>query len=201
MASDAGGDGTATRRECLAHGGSVAGGLLAGCSGEGGSGSGQTGTATPSETDTAYTVEVAPAGEVRFERPPERVTHYFPDYADMAVAPGHGDSILSTGLPSRFHTGHYDDFDWTAPRERTKASLALGEHPVGGELTAVENGRIYATGSALQGPIMNLFQLEHSAKQIYPELFGRPPAPGESVPEDGQLFDRRRVAGVVQGDV
>ncbi len=27
----------------------------------------------------------------------------------MAVALGHGDSILSMGVPSRFHTSHYDD--------------------------------------------------------------------------------------------
>ncbi|WP_372910547.1 ABC transporter substrate-binding protein [Salinigranum sp.] len=93
------------------------------------------------------------------------------------------------------------NFDWTNPRERTKAFLALDEHPVGSELTAVENGRLYATGSALQGPIMNLFQLELTAKQIYPELFGQPPEPGASVPEGEQLFDRQRVADIVDGDV
>jgi ABC-type Fe3+-hydroxamate transport system substrate-binding protein len=93
------------------------------------------------------------------------------------------------------------NFDWTTPRERTKAFFALDEHPVASELTAVKNGRLYATGSALQGPIMNLFQLELSAKQIYPELFGQPPEPGESVPEDQQLFDRQRVADIISGDV
>jgi ABC-type Fe3+-hydroxamate transport system substrate-binding protein len=93
------------------------------------------------------------------------------------------------------------NFDWTNPRERTEAFLALDEHPVGSELTAVENGRLYATGSALQGPIMNLFQLELSAKQIYPELFGQPPEPGASVPEEQQLFDRQRVADIVNGDI
>ena len=54
---------------------------------------------------------MAPVGELGFESPPERVTHYFPDYADMAIALGHGDSILSMGLPSRFHTNHYDELD------------------------------------------------------------------------------------------
>jgi ABC-type Fe3+-hydroxamate transport system substrate-binding protein len=93
------------------------------------------------------------------------------------------------------------NFDWTNPRERTEAFLALDEHPVGSELTAVENGRLYATGSALQGPIMNLFQLELSAKQIYPELFGQPPEPGASVPEGERLFDRQRVADIVDGGV
>jgi iron complex transport system substrate-binding protein len=54
---------------------------------------------------------MAPAGEVQFEQPPESVTHYFPDYGDMAVALGHGDSVLSMGLPSRFHVDHYDELD------------------------------------------------------------------------------------------
>jgi iron complex transport system substrate-binding protein len=110
--------------------------LLAGCTGgsDGGAGADPTdaGTSTPTRTSTtapteptttrttdestatpdgSYTVEMAPVGEVRFERPPERVTHYFPDYADMAVALGHGDSVLSMGLPSRFHTSHYDELD------------------------------------------------------------------------------------------
>ncbi|AUV80666.1 ABC transporter substrate-binding protein [Salinigranum rubrum] len=93
------------------------------------------------------------------------------------------------------------NFDWTNPRERTEAFFALDEHPVASELTAVENGRLYATGSALQGPLMNLFQLELSAKQIYPELFGQPPEPGESVPEGERLFDRERVADIINGDI
>jgi len=72
----------------------------------------ETGSESESESgNTPHTVEMAPVGEVQFERPPERVTHYFPDYADMAVALGQGDSVLSLGLPSRFHTDHYDELD------------------------------------------------------------------------------------------
>ncbi|WP_137290552.1 ABC transporter substrate-binding protein [Natronorubrum halophilum] len=91
-------------------------------------------------------------------------------------------------------------FDWTNVRERTEAFFDLGDHPVGGEITAVQNGRLYAGGSALQGPIFNLFQVELSAKQIYPDLFGQPPAPDESVPESERLFDRGRVADIINGD-
>ncbi|MEF8824777.1 MAG: ABC transporter substrate-binding protein [Halapricum sp.] len=120
----------ATRRDYLKYGGAVVvGGLLAGCTGDTGSESDPTDTTTsttPTSTgstttpssdestatpDSSYTVEMAPAGGVQFEQPPEQVTHYFPDYADMAVALGHGDSILSMGLPSRFHTSHYDELD------------------------------------------------------------------------------------------
>jgi hypothetical protein len=55
-----------------------------------------------------------------------------------------------------------------------------------------------------QGPIMNLFQLEMTAKQLYPDVFGSWPGyeDGESypeIPEDERLFDRERVAGIVTG--
>jgi ABC-type Fe3+-hydroxamate transport system substrate-binding protein len=92
------------------------------------------------------------------------------------------------------------NFDWTGVRDRTEAFFALDEHPVGTELTAVRNDRLYATGSGLQGPIMNIFQIEIAAKQIYPDLFGQPPEPGEAVPEGEQLFDRQRVAAIANGD-
>jgi iron complex transport system substrate-binding protein len=105
-----------TRRRLLA-GGAAAATLLAGCTstdtGDDGTPTGTpaetaTGTATP---DQSYDVEMAPAGTVTFDAPPESVTHYFPDYGDMAVALGHGDSVVSMGLPSRFHTSHYDELD------------------------------------------------------------------------------------------
>jgi iron complex transport system substrate-binding protein len=120
---------TPTRREYLTYGSAVvAGSVLAGCSGDSGSDTETDGSTTADTTETAeptptatdesteapdqsYTVEMAPVGEVEFEQPPERVTHYFPDYGDMAVALGHGDSILSMGLPSRFHVDHYDELD------------------------------------------------------------------------------------------
>jgi ABC-type Fe3+-hydroxamate transport system substrate-binding protein len=92
------------------------------------------------------------------------------------------------------------NFDWTGVRERTEAFFALEEHPIGKELTAVQNDRLYATGSGLQGPIMNIFQIEIAAKQIYPDLFGQPPEPGEAVPEEERLFDRQRVADIANGD-
>nr|WP_304447213.1 ABC transporter substrate-binding protein [Halomarina sp. PSRA2] len=79
------------------------------------------------------------------------------------------------------------------------------DHPVGSQLSAVENDRFYASGTAFQGPIVNLFQLEMTAKQLYPDLFGEWPGyeDGDSypeVPEDERLFDRDELATVVRGE-
>lgn len=80
----------------------------------------------------------------------------------------------------------------------------LREHPVAGEIAAVGNDRIYAQGARYQGPILNLFQLEMSAKQLHPEQFGDWPVyesgPYPEIPEDEQLFDRERVANVINGE-
>ena len=81
----------------------------------------------------------------------------------------------------------------------------LEDHPAGKDLTAVKEGRVYPAGMRYQGPIMNLFQLEMGAKQLYPEQFGEWPdyRDGErypDIPADEQLFDRQRVASIIDGD-
>jgi iron complex transport system substrate-binding protein len=398
-----------TRREYVKYGGAVlGGGLLAGCTGGGGSESGSTTdststdsatstespaatateTAEPTAEDTAYSVEMAPVGEVTFESPPETWVAYDGGYADMAVALGRADGLSGIGYAKRYYRSVYDElpgvdvpeepleefpevktkeefyeidadvhlydpqmlvnwFDWSqsdveeitenvAPffanlifrrsdewhtyryytlyeafekvaamfqeRERFEAFEALhdefiaditnrlppaeerprvlltyegtdepstfspyrladkgtskkqwrdlgvrdalagtdienlsttnrGEldyenllevdpevilirgqerksaeefrdvvlgymrdHPVGSELTAVQNGRVYRGGYLYQGPIQNLFQTERAAKQLYPEVFGE-------VTTDEQLFDRQRVADIINGDI
>ncbi|WP_200530361.1 ABC transporter substrate-binding protein [Halorubrum sp. LN27] len=70
----------------------------------------------------------------------------------------------------------------------------MESHPVGSELTAVQNGRVYRGGYLYQGPIHNLFLTERAAKQIYPEEFG--PVTG-----DERLFDRQRVADIINGEL
>ncbi|SFG78936.1 ferrichrome-binding protein [Halopelagius inordinatus] len=78
------------------------------------------------------------------------------------------------------------------------------EHSVGRELSAVRNGRVYAQGARYQGPILNLFQTEMTAKQLYPDRFGEWPTyeegPYPEIAESERLFDRERVAGVVRGE-
>ncbi|NEU58497.1 ABC transporter substrate-binding protein [Halorussus sp. MSC15.2] len=85
----------------------------------------------------------------------------------------------------------------------TRASLE--DHPVGSQLTAVKNDRVYASGMRYQGPIMNLFQIEMTAKQLYPDLFGEWPTYEDGdhypeIPEGEQLFDREKVASIVTGN-
>ncbi|WP_277542099.1 ABC transporter substrate-binding protein [Haloarcula laminariae] len=69
----------------------------------------------------------------------------------------------------------------------------MQDHPVGGELTAVRNERVYRGGYLHQGPIHNLFLTERAAKQLFPEEFG-------DVTGDAELFDRQRVADIVTGE-
>jgi len=90
--------------------------------------------------------------------------------------------------------------DWQNPDEATEAFFALDEHTVGQELTAVQNGRLYAGGDAFQGPIINIFQIEITAKQIYPDLFGEPPSPGNTS-KLGDMFDPQRVADITNGNL
>ncbi|GAA5433560.1 hypothetical protein Hjap01_03048 [Haloarcula japonica] len=73
------------------------------------------------------------------------------------------------------------------------------------EITAVQEGRIYAQGARRQGPILNLFQTEMTAKQLYPDQFGEWPGyvdgdPYPEIPVEEQLFDRQRVADIITGE-
>lgn len=81
----------------------------------------------------------------------------------------------------------------------------LESHSVASEVTAVQDGRVFPMGARYQGPVLNLFQLEMSAKQFYPETFGEwPKSDGGLYPEfpaDEQLFDRQRVADIINGDI
>jgi hypothetical protein len=87
----------------------------------------------------------------------------------------------------------------------TKRKDAFRSDPVASEITAVQTGRMYPQGARYQGPILHLFQLEMTAKQLYPDIFGEwPPyekGPYPEIPADEQLFDRQRVADIVAGDV
>ncbi|WP_135364258.1 ABC transporter substrate-binding protein [Halosimplex halophilum] len=81
----------------------------------------------------------------------------------------------------------------------------LADHPVGSRLTAVEDDAVYPSANPVQGPLMNLFQLEMTAKQLYPGRFGEWPGysagdPYPEIPEGERLFDRERVADIVAGD-
>jgi iron complex transport system substrate-binding protein len=77
----------------------------------------------------------------------------------------------------------------------------MHEDPVGGQLTAVQNDRLYRGGTSYQGPIVNLFQTEAAAQQFYPETFGEWRGLETLDDEDARLFDYERVADAVNGDL
>ncbi|MCG1003936.1 MULTISPECIES: ABC transporter substrate-binding protein [Halobacterium] len=93
---------------------------------------------------------------------------------------------------------------WGATPRYDMASVreSLRNSEAGETLSAVENDRVYASGMRYQGPLMNLFQVEMTAKQLYPDVFGEWPdyEHGDHYPEipaDERLFDRERVASIV----
>jgi|AntRauTorcE11898_2_1112593.scaffolds.fasta_scaffold00147_32 ABC-type Fe3+-hydroxamate transport system substrate-binding protein len=114
---------------------------------------------------------------------------YANDYSDVDL-----EEMLEIDPDVLIH--HWD----IEPSDRFEALLALEDDPVGKELTALQNDRVYVGGTPMQGPIFNLFQLETAAQQIYPEEFGEFRGVGET-PEENELFDRQRVADIVNGDV
>lgn len=80
----------------------------------------------------------------------------------------------------------------------------LQDEPVAQAIPAIENDRFYPLIYRGGGPILNLFQLEMIAKQLYPDQFGEwPEYDGTSypeIPESEQLFDHQRLADVINGD-
>jgi ABC-type Fe3+-hydroxamate transport system substrate-binding protein len=82
----------------------------------------------------------------------------------------------------------------------------LAENEVTSEMTAVREGEVYAQGARRQGPILNLFQTEMTAKQLYPEQFGEWPGyvdgePYPEIPESERLFDRQEVSDIINGEI
>ncbi|AHG01573.1 ferrichrome-binding protein (plasmid) [Halostagnicola larsenii XH-48] len=80
----------------------------------------------------------------------------------------------------------------------------LETDPVARAISAVENDRVYPLAIRYGGPIAHLFQLEMGAKELYPEAFGEwPRYEGGAYPEfseSEQLFDRQRVADIINGE-
>nr|WP_187367423.1 hypothetical protein [Haloferax sp. KTX1] len=169
----------------MKYGGAViGGGLFAGCS-QRDSAATQTDaapateTATPTATetatpeDTSYTVTMAPAGDVEFDAVPETWMAYYSNYGDMGIALGKLDSLQALVY-------------------RENKATASGLDPEA----------VHPQGTRWQGPLMNLFQTEMTAKQLYPDQFGAWPTDedGDDYPEfgdDEQLFDHGRVEEIV----
>ncbi|SFR91070.1 ABC-type Fe3+-hydroxamate transport system, substrate-binding protein [Halomicrobium zhouii] len=85
------------------------------------------------------------------------------------------------------------------PSERTRAMREFfADSPVAQELTAVQDDRVYVGGTPTQGPVMNVFQIEMTAKQLFPEQFGEWKGVGQHDPSE-RLFDRDRLATAITG--
>ncbi|TKX53868.1 Fe3+-hydroxamate ABC transporter substrate-binding protein, partial [Halorubrum sp. SP9] len=65
----------------------------------------------------------------------------------------------------------------------------LEDHDLGSELTAVQEGRVFRGGPIYAGPLHNLFMIDRYATGLYPDRF-----------EDERLFDRQRLADIINGD-
>ncbi|WP_267643275.1 ABC transporter substrate-binding protein [Haloarchaeobius amylolyticus] len=94
----------------------------------------------------------------------------------------------------------------TAYHDLGEIRTKLEEDEIASEVTAVKEGNVYAQGARRQGPILTLFQTEMTAKQLYPDQFGEWPGyvdgePYPEIPAEEQLFDRDRVADIVNGEV
>jgi iron complex transport system substrate-binding protein len=77
----------------------------------------------------------------------------------------------------------------TAEEFRNTVLSYMKDHDLASSLTAVQNEDVYRGGPLYQGPITNLVVTERAARQVYPDAVG-----------DQQLFDRQRVADIVNGD-
>jgi iron complex transport system substrate-binding protein len=78
----------------------------------------------------------------------------------------------------------------------------MENHEVGSQLTAVKDGRVLPGPTAEQGPLVNAFQTELTARLFYPDEFGELDLDAPlDVPEEERLFDRQRVADIVNGDI
>ncbi|UWG48509.1 ABC-type Fe3+-hydroxamate transport system, periplasmic component [Halanaeroarchaeum sp. HSR-CO] len=80
--------------------------------------------------------------------------------------------------------------DFTREEFEEERIAPMEKHSVGRQLSAVQNDRVYRGGFVDQGPIMNLFQIEILAKQLYPDTFTG----------SEELFDRKAVADAVKGN-
>jgi iron complex transport system substrate-binding protein len=104
---------------------------------------------------------------------------------------------ITTGSVTFDGDGAFD-----AEQFRKQFVAPMEDDDVGSRLTAVQNGQVLPGPTAEQGPLVNAFQTELTARLLFPEAFGELDfdAPLD-VPEEQRLFDRGRVRDILDGDV
>jgi iron complex transport system substrate-binding protein len=65
----------------------------------------------------------------------------------------------------------------------------MQEHPIGSQLTAVQEERVFRGGPIYSGPLHNLFMIERYAKGYFPDEF-----------TEDQLFDRQQISDIINGE-
>jgi iron complex transport system substrate-binding protein len=104
---------------------------------------------------------------------------------------------ITTGSVTFGGDGAYD-----AAQFHEQFVAPMEDDEVGSQLTAVQNGRVLPGPTAEQGPLVNAFQTELTARLFYPDEFGELDLDAPlDVPEEEQLFDRQRVADIIDGEV
>jgi iron complex transport system substrate-binding protein len=104
---------------------------------------------------------------------------------------------ITTGSVTFDGDGAFD-----AERFREDFVAPMENDEVGSQLTAVQEERVLPGPTAEQGPLVNAFQTELTARLFYPEEFGELDLDAPlDVPEEEQLFDRERVRDIVHGDI
>jgi len=145
--------------------------------------------------DGMWTYDVNAAGyHAAHTRPLDATDAFGEDVANGAKVDSEGlaeadpDVLLVLG-------GVVDAHDMAAIRD------SLEDDPIASTVTAVEEGRVHAQGTRHQGPLLNLFQIEMAAKQLYPDAFGEWPTytegPYPDLAADEQLFDHQAVADII----
>ncbi|GGN09377.1 hypothetical protein GCM10009021_06150 [Halarchaeum nitratireducens] len=100
-------------------------------------------------------------------------------------------SVDPDAIVFQYGLTHVSTAEFEAEIERMR------DDPVGGQLRAVQNDRLYRGGGSYQGPIVNLFQTEATARQFYPDAFGEWNGLDTLASDSLTLFDRQRVADIV----
>ncbi|MFD1571512.1 ABC transporter substrate-binding protein [Halorubrum laminariae] len=124
---------TASLAGCSAAGGDGGDGDSDGGAVDDGSDGADGGGGDGSSDEVTHTVSMEPVGEVEFRGVPQRWLTYFPGYADMGVALGHGDGLVAVGNVPRYHVDAYDELPGVSVNTDDLAQV-LGEGGIDTEI-------------------------------------------------------------------
>jgi iron complex transport system substrate-binding protein len=105
--------------------------------------------------------------------------------------------VVNNRIPNDWGNGR-----WEPEMFRENVLRPMQNDSVGKQLTAVQEGNVVPGAFSRGGPIGNLFNTEITGMTLYPKQFGEFPFEQyPDIPEENQLFDRQRVADIINGDI